>query len=268
VEPSNHSNRVHPKWLSKALLFSTLFFIASCEESSTSASSDNAGVTGTGGSTARMTISGDYLYAISGANIQLLDITMPATPIPWTKVWIDWNIQTLFPYGDYLLVGAADGMHILDNTDPASPEYIADFRHARAVDPVVAHNDIAYVTLKVDTSWPENGIENQMNVIDIADVTRPVLLDTIPMQGPEGLSVLGERLYVCDDIAGVKIFDVSIPTQPRVQGAIAGLDCSDVIAQGNLLFVISDNGLLQYDVSTETPVLLSTIETAESLLGL
>lgn len=246
-----------------SLVFTTILIVA-CEDSSNGTSSDSTDVTGTGGSTARMTISGDYLYAISGANVQLLDITVPSSPIPWTKVWINWDIQTLFPYGDYLLVGAASGMHILDNTDPASPEYVADFVHARAVDPVVAQNDIAYVTLKVDTSRPDNGIQNQMNVIDIADVTRPVLLDTIPMQGPEGLSVLGERLYVCDDIAGVKIFDVSNPTEPMVQGSIAGLDCSDVIAQGNLLFVISDDGLLQYDVSTETPVLLSTLETDAS----
>ena len=249
------------KRLLTSLVCSTLFIVA-CEDSGSSSSSDSNGDTGTGGSTARMTISGDYLYAIAGSNVQLLDITVPESPIPWTKVWIDWDIQTLFPYGDYLLVGAADGMHILDNTDPASPEYVGDFQHARAVDPVVAQNDIAYVTLKVDTSRPENGVENQMNVIDITDVTQPVLLDTIPMQGPEGLSVSGERLYVCDDIAGVKIFDVSTPTEPMIEGSIAGLDCSDVIAEGNLLFVISDEGLHQYDLSIEPPVLLSTIETA------
>jgi hypothetical protein len=176
-------------------------------------------------------------------------------------VQIDWDIQTLFPYGDYLLVGAADGMHILDNSDPASPMHVGDFQHARAVDPVVAQNDVAYVTLKVDTTQPANGIANQMNIIDIADVTQPVLLDTVPMQGPEGLSVSGDRLYVCDDIAGLKIFDVSNPSQAVFQDAIAGVDCSDVIASGNVLFLISDDGLAQYDLSMGTPVLMSTIET-------
>ena len=246
-----------------ALLLISSLQIAGCDESGSgsSTSSGDNGVTGIGGSTARMTLSGDYLYAIAGSNVQLLDISVPASPAPWTQVQIDWDIQTLFTYGDYLLVGAADGMHILDNSDPASPEYVGDFQHARAVDPVVAQNDVAYVTLKVDTSQPANGIANQMNVVDISDVTQPVLLDTVAMQGPEGLSVSGDRLYVCDDIAGLKIFDVSNPTQPVIQDSIAGLDCSDVIAAGDLLFVISDIGLSQYDLTTGTPLLISTVET-------
>ena len=237
--------------------------LSACNETSSDSSSSGGDgtVIGVGGSTARMTLAGDYLYAIAGSDVQLLDVTSPATPLPWTQVRIDWDIQTLFPYGDYLLVGAADGMHILDNTDPASPEHVGDFQHARAIDPVVAQNDVAYVTLKVDTTQPDNGITNQMNVVDITDVTQPVLLDTISMQGPEGLSVLGDRLYVCDDIAGIKIFDVSAPTQPEIQGSIAGVNCSDVIAYGELLFVISDEGLTQYDVSSGIPVLLSRINT-------
>lgn len=244
-----------------AVLLTSVLLIAGCNENGTGSSAVESGVTGTGGSTARMIISGDYLYAIAGSNVQLLDISTPASPTPWTQVQIDWDIQTLFPYGDYLLVGAADGMHILDNTDPASPEYVGDFQHARAVDPVVAQNGVAYVTLKVDTTQPANGIANQMNVIDITDVTQPVLLDTVAMQGPEGLSVSGDRLYVCDDIAGLKIFDVSSPAQPVILDSIAVVDCSDVIATTERLYVINDDGLAQYDLSTGTPVLMSIIET-------
>jgi hypothetical protein len=53
------------------------------------------------------------------------------------------------------------------------------------------------------------------------------------------------------------------PVQPKavLQDAIAGTDCSDVIATGNLLFVISNDGLAQYDLSTGAPVLMSTIQT-------
>ena len=98
------------------LLVSSSLLIAGCNENGTSSSGSEGGVTGTGGSTAKMTIAGDYLYAIAGSNVQLLDISTPAAPQPWTQVEIDWDIQTLFPYGDYLLVGAADGMHILDNS--------------------------------------------------------------------------------------------------------------------------------------------------------
>jgi len=167
-----------------ATVFVCVFLLVSCDEGGSGSSSNADGVTGIGGSTARMTISGDYLYAISGDRVQLLTISNPGSPAPWTQVQIDWDIQTLFPYEDYLLVGAADGMHILDNTDPGSPRHVGDFQHARTIDPVVAQNDIAYVTLREDPSSPFNEIVNQMNVIDISDMTQPTLLDTIPMQGP------------------------------------------------------------------------------------
>lgn len=223
-------------------------------------SSGNGELTGTSGSTARMTIDGDYLYAISGRNVQLFDITTPEAPAPWTQVEIDWDIQTLFPYDKYLLVGAADGIHILDNSDPASPQYVGDFQHATAIDPVVARNGIAYVTLKRDSSQPGQGVANQMNIIDINDVTQPILLDTVSMQGPEGLSVNGDRLHVCDGRAGLKTFDLTDPVIPVVIDTVRNANCRDVIAVDSLLHVIDDRGFSQYDTTTGKPLLMSTIE--------
>lgn len=244
-----------------ALLLTVALALSACGEGGTDGSAGGGLLTGTGGSTARMTISGDYLYAIAGSNVQLFDISAPQSPAPFTQVQVDWDIETLFSYGDYLLVGAANGVHILDNTDPASPQYVGDFTHARALDPVVAQDGLAYATLKRDSSRPGPGIANQMNIIDISDVTQPELLDTISMQGPSGLSVQGNNLYVCDGIAGLKTFDLSVPERPTVANVVPGLDCFDVIAQQERLYVIDEFGFSQYGVETGTPVLLSTIET-------
>lgn len=246
--------------MNKLSLSLVCLLLAGCDGDGAVSSSGDGLVTGTGGSTAKMTISGDYLYAISGSSVQLFDISAPESPAPWTKVQIDWNIQTLFPYGDYLLVGAADGIHILDNTDPASPTYVGDFQHARAVDPVVAQGNVAYVTLRRDSTQPGPGIENQMNIIDISDVTQPVLLDTISMQAPEGLAVQGDRLHVCDGVAGLKSFDLTDPVRPVVAEVIPEVNCRDVIASGDILYVIEDDGLSQYDISAEVPQLRSHIE--------
>lgn len=242
-----------------AVLLSAL--IVACGEGAGGGDGGNSLLTGTGGSTAKMTLAGDYLYAISGSSVQLFDVSTPSSPAPWSKVDIDWDIQTLFPYGDYLLVGAADGVHILDNTDPAAPQYVGDFQHATARDPVVAQDGVAYVTLRRDLTQPGPGIANQMNVLDISDVTQPALLETVPMQAPSGLSIRGNRLYVCDGEAGLKVFDLTDPVKPEVVHVIPGLDCSDVIATDELLYVIDDLGLSQYDLSTDVPVLLSTVDT-------
>ena len=246
-------NKLKNAGVFSALLLS--FALLGCsDESANSAGTDG---TGRGGSTARMTISGDYLYAIAGSDVQLFTITNPQTPNPWTKVRVDWDIETLFPYGDYLLIGAATGMHILDNTDPGNPVYIADFRHARARDPVVAADGFAYVTLKTDP----NGFNavDELNVIDIQDINNPSLIDTLSMQGPSGLSLDGNQLFVCDDIAGIKIIDVSDPANVSAVDSIPGVDCLDVIAENGRLYVITSDQLLQYDYSNGTPVLLSEL---------
>ena len=235
------------------------FLISSCEgDSGGSNSSDGSstGNTGRGGSTARMVIDGDYLYAIADSDIQLFTITTPSQPQPWATVNIARGIETLFPYGDYLLIGGRDGMYVMDNRDRAAPGYLSEFTHARARDPVVAHNGFAYVTLKDDGSF---GSTNQMDVINLFDIYNPSLERTLAMQGPEGLSVFENRLFVCDGRAGIKIFDVTNPASPTFTESIANVDCNDVIAIQGLIYVITDDSLIQYDTSVSPPVLLSEV---------
>jgi len=234
--------------------------LAACNEGGSSNGTSDL-VTGRGGSTARMTISGDYLYAIANQDVQLFDISQPEAPNPWVRVPVAWDIETLFPYGDYLLIGAESGLHIMDNSDPASPRYVGDFQHARARDPVVAENDIAYVTLKAANSFDNT---NELNVINISDVENPQLLAQIPMQGPSGLSIENNQLYVCDDVAGIKIFDTSDPNAVVVTDSIRNVNCNDIIATNELLYVITEDKLMQYDNSVSPPVLISEISEGES----
>lgn len=263
------------KWVSAGIAALALL-ITGCEGESSSDSSSATGgggttTTGIGGSTARMVIVNNYLYAIAGDKIQLFNITTPSAPSPWNKITIDWDIQTLYPYRanlldgstqDYLLVGAADGVHILDNSDPASPREVGDFMHATAIDPVVASDGYAYVTLKNDPN-AFTSIEDQMSIISLADPTDPQLENVIPMQSPEGLSVINKRLFVCDGIAGLKQFDLGDPVYPTIVDVVPQIDCNDVIAVDDILYVITDNSLRQYDRTVSPPALLSIIETDE-----
>lgn len=224
--------------------------ITACEESSDSNSGLGDG-TGKGGSTARMTIAGDYLYAIAESDIQLFDISQPDAPNPWSRVSIAWDIETLFPHEDYLLVGASSGVYIMDNSDQANPFQVGEINHVVARDPVVAADGYAYVTLR-------EGI-NEMQVIDISDVTRPTEVFSQSMQYPSGLSVLDGTLYVCDDVAGLKLFDLSDPARPLIRETIRDVACNDVIAHNLILYVITPTELLQYDLRGTSPVLLSRL---------
>jgi len=215
--------------------------------------------TGVGGSTARMAIVGDFLYAISGRNLQLFDISEPQAPNPWVKVDVSREIQTLFPYQNFLLIGAADGVYILDNSDQASPVQVGEFTHATAQDPVVAQDGYAYVTLKSDFTRPNGFIDDQLNVVDIRDVTNPVLVGEQAMQAPEGLVIADNKLFVCDGIAGLKQFDISDPEVPVFEDSLPMLDCNDLIAQNNILYVITDSSIHQYDYSVTPLAFISTL---------
>jgi len=241
-----------------------MVIVSACSESTSSDSSTvgagSGGSTGVAGSTARMVIVDNFLYAIAENKIQLFTIDAPKMPNPWATVSVAWDIQTLFPYNNYLLVGAADGIHILDNTDPASPFLVGDLTHARTIDPVVANSGYAYVTLKNDPQ-AFNDVDDQMNVLDLADVSNPQLVKVIQMQAPEGLSTVDNRLFVCDGPAGLKQFNLDDPANPAFVDVIGNVNCNDVIALNNILYVITDTSLQQYDYSVSPPALLSTIET-------
>lgn len=229
---------------------------------SSSAPTAGSSETGTGGSTARMTIAGQYLYAISGRDIQLYDIATASSPSPWSRVTLDWGIETLFPHGDALLVGADNGMYVLDNTQPASPRLVGTLLHALSRDPVVAQGNIAYVTLRRDDTNPfMTEARNELQIVDISDLTAPRLLATHAMQGPSGLAVYEEKLFICDASAGLKIFDKSDVQALILIDRLLDVDCHDVIVQGERLLVMTENQILQFDHSQVPALLLSRITT-------
>ncbi len=94
----------------------------------------------------------DYLYVLSGSDLQLFEIKDPAAPSVWEKIRIGWDIETIFPYQDKLFIGGQEGMYIYDNTDPANPIQISRFSHVKSCDPEVVEGNYAYVTLRGGTT--------------------------------------------------------------------------------------------------------------------
>ena len=79
---------------------------------------------------------------------------------------------------------------------------------------------------------------------------------------PYGLALNDSILYVCEGDSGLKLFNVAQPEfNVPVIDKLSGFHAWDAIISGNLLMVIGQSGLRQYDVSTPAePVLLSTID--------
>jgi hypothetical protein len=207
---------------------------------------------GIGGSMARFTISGDYLYTVDNSSLHVFNIAVLTNPQETGVQHIGWsNIETIFPYEDNLFIGSNAGMYIYSISNPEMPSELSFFQHAQACDPVYVDGDRAYVTLRGGT--PCQNFTNQLDVIDITDLTQPLLVASHDMTQPHGLSLKDETLYICDGVDGLKVFDASNDFEigDRLLSRDATITTFDVIASPyrDVLLVIGKDGFYQYDNS-------------------
>ena len=236
-------------WFEGDMLFAGANAFYSSVRLTSSSSSISSSVV-TGGSMARFTVADDHLYTIDGSEIKIFDVMQPE-PVLRNEVTVTWGIETLFPLAGTLFIGSNSGMIIYDITDPASPQYVSTFSHATACDPVVVEGNTAYVTLRDGNEC--QGFVNQLDVINVTNLSNPSLIRSYPMDNPHGLSVINETLYLCEGASGLKVFDVSNPNQvaQNLLEHVTGFFAYDVIVlpPGDHVMVVGQNGLFQFDAS-------------------
>ncbi len=214
-----------------------------------SVSSDGAGI---GGSMARFAIADARLYTIDDYQIKVFSIESPTNPVVGDSVPVGFAIETIFPFKDKLFIGSRSGMFIYDQSNPDRPRIISEFAHATSCDPVVANDSLAYVTLRSGNTC--DGIINRLDVIDIRDVTRPELVKTYPMENPHGLGISGTTLFVCEGDYGLKVFDATKSRDITGLAHFKDVHAYDVIPLGEILMMVGDDGLYQYDYSDPAKV--------------
>ena len=209
----------------------------------------NGSVSGAGGSMARFTIAHNFLYAIDGPDVQAIDVSTESAPILKSRTTLSWDLETIFPHDENLFIGSQTGMHILDITSPSTPVFISTYSHVRVCDPVVVQDDLAFVTLRSGNLCA--GFTNQLEVINIGNLTNPQLLKSYPMTNPHGLGVDGNTLFVCDGDDGLKIYDKSDVSKidENQLAHYAGINTYDVIPFNDILIMVGADGIYQYDYS-------------------
>jgi len=209
---------------------------------------------GIGGSMARFGIYQNTLFAVDNMTLHIFSISTPKTPVFKKDFNAGWGIETMFTVNDKMFLGSQNGMRIYDISIPNSPLYITDFWHMTGCDPVVVSGDFAYITLRGGNNCGNN--VNQLVVVSIKEITKPVELKTYPMEGPYGLGIDGNTLFVCDGDAGLKVFDVTDPLNINKHLLVQYPDIQafDVIPVAGLLIMIGDRGLYQYDYSDITDI--------------
>jgi hypothetical protein len=242
-EKVNHMENPYPIFLAGTERFMSL-------NSSVDVSSGVSGSgVGIGGSMARFGIKEKVLYIVGSNNLQVFDITNKTTPIKINDFNPGWNIETMFLTEKNMFLGTTTGMVILDISNPTSPVSKSFFRHARSCDPVIVDDTLAYVTLRTGTNC--GGNLNTLDVVNIKDINLPKVVMSYGLTNPHGLGKDGDILFICDGTAGLKVYDAADPktitshiiyTYPNIQAY-------DVIPIGDILVLIGDDGLYQYNYS-------------------
>jgi hypothetical protein len=205
---------------------------------------------GIGGSMARFAIVNEKLYTVGTYYLQVFDISTLADPVQGAWIDMGWGIETIFPYKNNLFIGANNGMHIYDISNPESPLHISTFSHVTTCDPVVVQDTIAYVTLRSGTEC--QGFTNQLDVLNIKDLHNPSLIKSYPMTNPHGLGIDGNALFICEGEFGLKVFDAAdvYSIDKHLVKNYKELHAYDVIPFNELLIMIGEDGLFQYDYSS------------------
>ncbi|WP_036380128.1 LVIVD repeat-containing protein [Muricauda sp. MAR_2010_75] len=218
---------------------------------------DASGGTGQGGSLARFKIVEDYLYAVDSHNINVFNISDLENPQNLDDVYAGFDIETIFYNGTYLFLGSMRGMYIYDITDPAVPSLISEFQHGTACDPVVVDGDYAYVTLR-GGNWC-GATESGLFIVDISDIENPELAVQYPMDGPYGLGIKDEKLFVCDGDSGLKVYDKTDINDLIELNHFENIVTFDVIPLENHLIMVGDGVLYQYEYLDNDIKLISQI---------
>lgn len=230
----------------KKILYSLLVLLVTTQFSCTKA--DSGGPSdGAGGSTARYTVVGNYLYLVDHYDLKTFDISNPSNLVLKSVENLGWNIETIYPYKDKLFIGSQSGMFVYSLSDPSNPKREGAVNHVRACDPVVANDTVAYVTLR-SFGTTCNGTQNVLNVYSVKQ-PQPTLVKTVNMTLPYGLGIKSNALYVCEGTHGLVVFDISKGFDPAKKKTLKDEEYFDVIPYGDLLICQVKGGIRFYDIS-------------------
>jgi len=209
--------------------------------------SSNKSTSGVNGSMSRFGLYKNYLYVVLNNQLSAFDLSGEKPTKAMENKYIGWNVETIFSYKENLFFGTPTGMLIYSVANPLDPQYCSAISHAFGCDPVVVEDDLAYVTVHSGNACGQN--TNVLIVVDVKNVYAPRELASYAMTKPKGLGIDNGTLFVCDD--GLKIFKADNP-QTIIANQLAhytGMDGFDVIPFNNVLMMIAEDGLHQYDYS-------------------
>lgn len=243
------------KYILAIIVLVALGFVAGCSKSDGDMGMNDSKNSngGKSGSTARIVIKGDYLYAVDNTSLKVVDISSPSNPNYIRTVDIGFGIETIYPFKDYLFIGSNIGIYIYGLTDPSNPKQLSQFEHFTACDPVIANDSLAIVTLRNNEVCNRFTDTREIDILNIKNILHPYSqMIYYPQYYPYGLDMVDTLLFVCHGQDGLVVYDINRMLMGYGNAeisSITGINAYDAIIWQNKLFVIGESGFYQYDYS-------------------
>lgn len=215
--------------------------------SSDASFSGSGGGVGVAGSMSRFAIYKDNLYTVMNNHLGIFDLSDETPEKVGQDTYVGFDVETIFSYKNCMFMGTPTGMIIYSLEDPLNPERQSMITHVFGCDPVVVENDIAYVTIRSGTFCGQTA--NELIVVDVSNPKQPKHIVTYNMENPKGLGIDNGTLFVCDD--GLRVFNAEDPStimhKDNKLAHFREIDGLDVIPFDNVLMMIAEDGIYQYD---------------------
>lgn len=257
----------------QSLSFFGLIFFASCAADSDSLSGPaSESGSGVGGSFARFMLAGDFMYIVDSERIKTFDVENPADPTQVNVQEIATGVESIFRLGDRLFIGSSTGLFLYTIGADGIPVRQGEFLYENfdfpiyPCDPVVANDTVAFVSLNsvvlLESCRRDVPVNiNTLNTFDIKDIQNPVLISQYEMADPQGVGIDGDLLFVCENDFGLKIFDVSDPSNLVLITELTDVSVHDVIPLDGLLLLVGKSNVYQVDYSDRANIqVISTIQ--------
>ncbi len=199
------------------------------------------------GSTGRIALTGKLAIIVDEfIGLRIFDIMSPEGPRQLGTWHSGHRIDEIAADGRYAFVGGADGLWVLDLTNPSLPLEIGRL-------------DVAFGRVnefEVEDAYLYAAGNAGLSIIDVRNPNAPVEAGWIEMEGIDGLAVVRQTVYVTvwglnySPSHSLHIIDASDRSHPVVLASAKGVEYPfDVVVRDHQAYVATPYGLVQYDVT-------------------
>ena len=171
----------------------------------------------TPGSAMRLAVAGNYAYVADNTAVVSINISTPTNPFVVGSLAT--SATNVAVAGSRLYVLGGMQFKIIDVTNPASPSLLSasDYLGAQAID---ATASLAFLGAPYSSSQNAGGLY----VEDVSSPTAPrVLANLCGMYNSWRVGAAGSLAVVTGNSMGLKVVDISVPSDPKPRGSLGGV---------------------------------------------